>query len=323
MMGRALAIVVLLWVLCALSVRAGNPDDIDFVLRLTKDTPVYHTGEVIEFEISYSGRSERKYRGSWTTPSPDLEVVTLHVTPSQGVFDRRRLRDSLFAGSILSGIGYLGSQPVTMTADLAGWYRFDKPGYYTLAVTSPQVSGLKSAEEGGGEEPVTLESNTVEFDVLPPDGAWERQELWSIQNALENAADAGEKERAYHRLTVLDTPASVEKLVQLYLTTSDTSAESYTFYRALRESSHVAVIVPLLEAALSDPMANPLSNLARLLASLQVVQEVGPPPPQPLDPATRDEWQKKLQERDKVRDRYFARDNDLVLASLRRRSGPQ
>src|SRR5579864_9422501 len=113
MMGRALAIVVLLWVLCALLVRAGNPDDIDFILRLTKGTPVYHAGEVIEFEISYSSRSEKKYRGSWTTPSSDLDVVTLHLTPAEGVFDRRRLRDTGFAGSILSGIGYLGSQPVT------------------------------------------------------------------------------------------------------------------------------------------------------------------------------------------------------------------
>src|SRR5579864_2679735 len=273
MRGWAFAIAVLLCVLSPLSVRAGNPSDIDFVLRLTKGTPAYHAGEVIEFEISYSSRSEKKYRGSWTTPSSDLDVVTLHLTPSDGVIDRRRLRDTGFAGSILSGIGYLGSQPVAMTADLADWYRFDKPGHYTLAVTSPQVSRLKSTEEGGGDEPVTLESNTVEFDVIPSDSAWENQELWSIQNALENPDGAAEKQRAYHRLTVLDTPASAKKLVQLYLTTVDASSESYTFYRALRESSHAPVIVPLLEAALSDATENPPSMLAALLADLQVVQE--------------------------------------------------
>jgi len=36
-----------LWVVGALSLRAQNPDDIDFALRLTNGSAVYHMGEPV------------------------------------------------------------------------------------------------------------------------------------------------------------------------------------------------------------------------------------------------------------------------------------
>ncbi|HKW98394.1 MAG TPA: hypothetical protein VJN43_11730 [Bryobacteraceae bacterium] len=321
--GRAAAIAVLLCLFGALPDSAANPDDVSFVLRLTKSTPVYHTGEVIEFEISYSSTTEKKYHGTFTTPDPDVAVVTLHLSPMGDAFDRRRLHESDFAGSILSGNGDLGSQPMTTSGDLAKWYRFDKPGHYTLMVTSPEISRVKSFEEGGGVEPLTLESNPVDFDILPRDAAWESQELWSIENILENKPDSTQLQNAYHRLAMLDTPGAARKLVQLYLASADGSADSHIFHRALRESSNAGVIVPLLDAALSDPMVSPPANSAQLLADLQVIRQLGPPPEQPPDAASLEAWQKKLQERQELRERYLARANDLVLASIRRRSGPQ
>ena len=42
------------------------------------------------------------------------------------------------------------------------------------------VSRLKSEDEGGGQEILTLESNTVQFDILSPDTSWEDGELRTI-----------------------------------------------------------------------------------------------------------------------------------------------
>jgi len=249
--------------------------------------------------------------------------VTLHLNPTAGAFDLRRLHPNGFAGSILSTIGYLSRDPVTHKANLAEWFRFEKSGHYTLSVTSRQVSRVKSTDEGGGEEQITLESNVVGFVILPHDPTWESQELWSILQALDTGADASVRFDVHRRLALLDTPAAAQKLVQMYLSTSETEGDSYTFYRALSESSHPKLIVPGLEAALTDPVAQPPSSLAELLADLQVRNELGDPPAEPEDSTEKQKWQAHYEERSKAHDKYFVRANEMVFASIRRRSGPQ
>lgn len=158
--------------------RATNPDDIDFRLGPVKDSYSYQIGEPIEFELLYSSESQKKYQGSWTTPRPELQAVTLQISPTEGVVDLRVLRQSLaFAGSILSSIGYLSSEPYKQKLEITDWYRFQKPGRYSLTVTSNAVWRVKSANEGGGKEPVTLSSNVAEFEILPADPSWESQEI--------------------------------------------------------------------------------------------------------------------------------------------------
>src|ERR1700687_2921904 len=187
---------------CAQSLTAANPDDVDFRLRLTKDAPVYHMGEPVEFEISYSTQSEKKYQASWTNPMPGFSVVMLHLTPAEGIVDLQELRRGYATGgSILSsGPGYLGSQPVVKHADMSGWYRFQAPGHYSLVITSNEVWRQKGAEQGGGQERLNLESNPAEFDILPADPSWEAQELSSIMRTLGAAMDSSERLRALYRL---------------------------------------------------------------------------------------------------------------------------
>ena len=301
---------------------AANPDDLDLSLRLTRDPPVFHAGESLEFEISYSTRTEGKYRGTWTNPSADLEFVGLHLSPTSGLVDLRSLHEGAYGGSFLSSFGNLDPKdPMTQKADLTDWYRFEKGGHYEFRVSSPQViSRIKTAEEGGGLEPIALESNTIEFDVLPRDAAWETQELTAATQDL--GGDAAVHAQAIRRLVLLDTPASIAKLVSLFLAeaapvgdaTPTSSPDNYLIYRGLEESGRPASIVPLLEAALEDPQRRPASNLlVNLLAGLQVRQELGPPEEKEPD------WAK----RDQRRQDYLKQDTAKLLASIRQRSGPQ
>src|ERR1700693_5250267 len=144
-----LVILVGLWATSALS--GANPDDIEFKIRFFWGKSFFHIGEPIEIEISYSSQIEKKYLGSWTSPSPGLEGVTPTLTPTDGVLDLRAVRDYMgFAGSILSGTGFLGSQPVIQRLNLGDWYRFQKPGHYAVTVQSGEVSRAKGGEEVGG-----------------------------------------------------------------------------------------------------------------------------------------------------------------------------
>jgi hypothetical protein len=317
--------------LCALGARAANPDDLDLVLRLTRDPPVFHAGEPIEFEISYATRTEGKYRGAWTNPAPGLGVATPHISPTTGLADLLSLRGGASAGSILSTVGNLDPQyPVTEKADLAGWYRFEKGGHYELRISSPQVSRIKSLEEGGGVEPISLESNPVEFDVLPRDAAWEAQELTAATQNLN--ADAPAHLEAIHRLALLDTPASIRELMSLFLAvtapvgdaTVTSSPGDYEVYRGLGDSARPELIIPLVETALEDPLRRPNATLVSLLVDLQVRQELGTPPiAVPEDPAQKKEWEAEWAKRNKRFQDYVAQANVKLLASIRQRSGPQ
>jgi hypothetical protein len=302
---------------CAEGLLASNPNDVNFSLQLTRDTRLYHIGELIEFEISYTSESEQKYVVSAGQPSPELSSVTLRLSPSEGVLDLAVLRQCAgFAGSHLSsGPQYLTSKPISEKADLQGWYRFQKPGHYSLTATSSEVWRAKSVDEGGGQEYLTLESNSVEFDVLPTDPSWEAEELGKILRVLEGANGSGERFGAQYRLSLLDTPDSVQKSTELFLFKA--YPERYTYANALTSSSRIDLIIPVLEKALSDPDVSPL-GVPELLADLQVRKQLGFP--QILQGNERARAQ--CEERSKLREEYLAKDNALLLARIGRASGP-
>jgi hypothetical protein len=301
-----------------------NTDDIEFKIRFVGNKSFFHIGEPIEIEISYLTKIEKKYLGSWTSPSPGLEGVTPTLIRTDGVLDLRAVRDyTSFAGSILSSIGFLGSEPVTQRLELGDWYRFQRPGHYAVMIRSGEVSRAKRAEEGGGREQLSLESDPLEFDVVATDPAWGMSELAEIERILENKEDP-ERYRALHRLILLDTPPSIRKLVQLYLSKADVTHNSGdVVYRGLRESSQIEVIIPLLDAALSDPQVEPREGITDLLAGLQVRKELGVMPPRPQDPVGQTEWKDRYDARTKVFQEYLAKANALVLQSIERRSGPE
>jgi len=322
-MRRIPTFAIALFLIWTHPLRAANPDDIEFRLRLLKDTHVYHMGEPIEMEISYSSQTVMKYFGSFSGPEPESIAVTPHVAPTEGVLDLSELRrDRVVNGSGPGSAGYLGPQPQTAQLELCEWYRFQRSGHYSVVVTSTEITRVKSAEEGGGKEHLTLESNPVDLDILPADPAWDARELSNIEQALSTARNAGERFLPLRRLALLDTPASVQMLVRLYLVNSY-GGEDWIFESGLRDSSQINVIIPLLVAALSDPGASIPTILLELLAYLQTRKELGVMPVYPGDPANQQKWPEKLKERSGVHDKYLAQDYTLLMASIERRSGPQ
>lgn len=324
-MRRAGLLLVLAGLWASPASSATAPDDIEFKIRFVADSSLFHIGEPIEIEISYSTQIERKYLGDWTSPRPGLEGVTPTLTPADGVLELRALRDNTgFAGSILSGIGYLGSQPVIQRLDLGDWYRFQKPGHYSVTVESSEVSLIRGAEEGGGREWLSLESDPLEFEVVAPDPGWSMSQLAEIEQVLDSEPGPGEQDRVLHRLILLDTPSSVRKLVQLYLSQGKASDSSGgVLYRGLRESSQIEVILPALEAALCDPFLAPREGMTDLLAGLWVRKELGLLPPRPTDPDGQIEWKNRYDARTEVFQGYLAKANAIVFQSIERRSGPE
>jgi hypothetical protein len=304
------------------TVWSANPDDLKFELRLAGEVHAFHTGESIPLEMAFSSESDKKYYGSFSNPTPEMGGQEPEVTPSEGLVHVKDLREG-FGGSFLSSDGYLTRTPQTLHLDLSDWFRFTKSGHYSVRMKAQNIWRITSKEEGGGREPITLESNAIEFDILAEDPAWVSTELAKIEEELStHAMETPQSTAALTRLSQLDTPASVRRLAQMYLSASDGS-NGWPVDNGLRYSTQLDVVIPLLLAALTDPSSHVPNGIADLLASLETRKEVGVLPQYGGDPAQEKEFRSRLDERRRIRDRYLQGANELLLASLEKRTGPQ
>jgi hypothetical protein len=314
-MKRSFLLGVVILCLCASRLSATNPADLNVELRVVGAVSFFHTGESIPLEIAYSSESEKKYQGSFSTRTPDQGGPPPEVTPSDGVINLVDLRQG-FGGGCMSMIGYLNSKPNVEKLDLSEWFQFRKGGHYSVRVKSTDISRVKTAEEGGGIERLTLESNTVEFDILRADPEWAAAQQAKFEQILSTqSADQPQSYEAVKRLALLDTPSSAKRLVQMYLSSPGPSG----WY--VSNTLQLDVVIPLLQAAVANSATNLPSGITYLLSDLETRKEFGVIP-RSEDPA-KQEVLAKLQERDKVRQKYFQQANDLLLASIEHRSGEQ
>ncbi len=252
---------VALFAWAALPVFAQNPDDLSFHLRLTKEQAQYAVDEPIAFEVSLSSTAEHKYYANWTALVP-FSGIKLSLEPQASAVDLGALRLG-FIGSILGSSGYLTPTPIRETGDLTQWYRFQTAGHFRFSLSLGWVSRVKSKDEGGGKEPIPLQSNEVGFDIVPPDAGSAAQDLVSILNDIDSGKNEQDRQNALHRLDLLQTPAATEEKVRRYLESAHLGYGPY--YGMLLNSSQLDQIIPSLEAALANPSIDPPPGIVRCL----------------------------------------------------------
>jgi hypothetical protein len=224
------------------------------------------------------------------------------------------------AGSRLSGFGYLTATPRIDHMDLSDWYQFRKSGQYSVRVKTSSIVRVKSTEEGGGQERLALESNAVDFDILPADADWAAEEQAKLDEILRTeAADSQAWRDALRRLSKLNTPASAGRLAEMYLAGADWRSVAQADSQ-LHESLQLDVVIPALMSGLLNPLLTPPGGIANLIADLQTREKLGVMRSHSEDPARQ---KAELDERSKVWQQYFQQANDLLLSSVQNRSGPQ
>jgi hypothetical protein len=320
-MLRRAAIGALLLFAGAAHAQTVNPNDLEFRIRVQNDAHAFHTGERIVLEYSYYSESVKKYKAHYGSA---IGGITMIVTPGDGVVDLSALANADQYGSefysVLSSQDFVDSKPFWNEMTLTDTYRFEIPGHYSVAVTSTAVRRVRSADEGGGTEEVTLQSNPVEFEILPPDENWNAAQLAEIERGLAVAKKDGSAQEALRRLEHLDTPASVAELLRLYLTGTDPSG--WIAQQGLIESSHTEQVIGALKSALADPTVDVPRGLPELLARIETRAELGAEPERPADEDKRAEWENGRKERRKTYNKYVAAEDAVLLAGTARRSGP-
>ena len=194
-----------------------------------------------------------------------------------------------------------------------------RKGIFCFAVGFISLSFTRVKTTDEPAERLTLESNAVEFDILPADAGWAAEEQSKFDQVLRTQpADSPAWRDALKRLARLGTAESAESLVQLYLS-NEGKQRPWEIDYEIRESLHPEIVIRALLSALSNPSLDPPASISQLLADLETRNKLGAPPAYPREQTP--EWKAKLEERQKTHQEYLQQANDLLLASAQERSG--
>lgn len=265
-------------------------------IRFVDGTSRFHVGEVIPVELSFKAAVPEAY--DMNTRNYDrsgrLDLEQFHVTPP----GRDPLQSYYSMGpGIGGGLGssrVLSSEPEIMREDLNEWVALDKPGHYSVYVTSGRV-GRRTPDKA---EPVELRSNSLDFDVVPADPAWQQQTLSTASATLNmGSSTEAEKAGALRVLRFLDTPASVHELVFRLGTRGDRNG--WNEIAGLAGSRYQSLVVKELEKQMSAPDVALTADYLYILAKLKLQLEHDTLPPYPQkDPEQQKIWSERMRARE-------------------------
>ncbi len=287
-------------------------------IRFAGGTSQFHIGEVIPIELSFAASLPDTY--DLATRNYDrsgrLDSEQFHVAPP----GRDPLADNYAAtGFIGGGLGssvVLTSEPQVMREELNEWVALDDPGHYTLYVNTGRVSRRSSTQE----EAQPLRSNSLEFDVIAADPAWQEQTLAAAVSLLDSTVSTDEEKReAIRVLRFLDSPRSIQELVKQMGNLPD--GRRFDCMAGLAGSRHHAEVVQELEQQMNAPDTALTGEYLYTLAKLKLQLEHPPLPPYPEHDAEQQKvWQQQMQAQNKelteLQDALFEKTAALVSTKL-------
>jgi hypothetical protein len=185
----------------ALAPSDPQPSDLHYEIAIQNGRTLFHLGEAIEIEESYSADAAGKYLLLGLPQQFNGYLAKVAITPSSGVIDRiqdngKRSADSILLSNCLYGHGEgigsgcgdcdsrrpLSQSPIRLQLNLTRQYQITQPGHYSIqtraanVVRQPMQSNI----------PITLTSNTLEIDVIE-DQQWSNEALAATVEQFDQA----------------------------------------------------------------------------------------------------------------------------------------
>jgi hypothetical protein len=266
-------------------------------IRFANGTSLFRVGEIIPVELSFQASGPGAYDMEMRNydRSGRLNIEQFHVTPPGRDPLQAYYANSPMFGGGLGGPRELSAEPQIMREDLNEWMAVDRPGHYTVYVTSGRVSRRYANKTA----PAELRSNVLEFDVVAADPAWQEQTVRSASVTLDmDSSTTDEKNAALRTLRFMDTPASEHELVRLLGQESD--GVGWEEVAGLASSRNQSLVVRELEEQMDDPDIALTWNYLNTLAKLKFQLENEPLPPYPeKDIEQRKNWEERRKAQDK------------------------
>ena len=272
---------------------AQNESGVSLTIRFADGTSRFHVGEIIPLELSFHASIPDMYDMEMRNydRSGRLNIEGFHVTPPGRDPLEHYYSSGAFMGGGLGGARQLSSEPRVIREELNEWIALDKPGHYSLYVTSGRVTRRTQSKA----EPIELRSNDLEFDVVAADAAWQQQTLSTAVVTLSmGPSNEAEKIAALRALRFLDTPAAVHELVLRLGASRDRSG--WNEIAGLAGSRYQNLVVQELEQQMGLPDIALTGDYLYILAKLklQLNHDALPPYPQ-KDAAQQKIWSERMQ----------------------------
>jgi len=230
-----------------LTLQAQSPDSesVKFSVRTKGDQTIFHIGELIPLECSFTSASENHYQINTASydRSGRLGVESYQVEPNTGWDDPLALYFQSYGGMIgggLSGFQKLSEQPAVIHRALNEWVRFNQPGRYHVVVTSSRVSRV------GAEflsKPKEVPSDGLWLTIIPATPEWQAAALAEALSHDKNAT------QAIATLRYLGTPVAAGEMARRL--NDQTGAYEYKLGLASTPAREAAL--KSLDELLNDP----------------------------------------------------------------------
>jgi hypothetical protein len=180
-----------------------QPSDLHYQISVKDGRNLFHLGEAIEIEESYSSDVSKKYLLLSLPQQVKGHPAQLTVGPSIGVIDRVQDDGTRSANSIMeanchygygrgmsSGCGDcdsrrpLSASPIRITFNLTRQFQITEPGHYSIQTKAANV--VLAPLDTQSSVPISLSSNKLEIDIVE-DPQWSREALWQTEVRFDKA----------------------------------------------------------------------------------------------------------------------------------------
>lgn len=212
--ARHLALGLAALILAALPARGQEPQA-TLQLQTANGQTSFHIGERIPLKLIFYSPNDTQYVvAPWSNArGTEFDFESFDVSPSTGWSDPLA---TYFAQELIrTGHGWtwpplLKSKPVAISIDLNQWIRFDQPGVYRVKVISHRVADVMV--NGRGNQ-VALQSNVMEFEIVPATSEWQDATMKAVVARLDRANPGFED--ATSDLRYLATPAAIREMTSM------------------------------------------------------------------------------------------------------------
>jgi hypothetical protein len=241
-------------------------------LLLADNKSTFRIGEPIKLSIEFTADRDG-YQADTIPEGSEPTSDRIIVSPASGV--------TPWLEEYMRGYGYgkdvfaprnLSSTPTRVDLILNDSLRFDKPGKYSVWVTTRRVSPPIQSREFGPS--IVLTTNAVTIEVQPMSEAEEKKEVNRLSELISAAQGWQAEAKITQELSFLTGDSSAREKVHRFLNQEGRSGNyQHHLYYGLFITRNRALVLQLLETAMRDPSTPVSSSLLSVISRLRMLLE--------------------------------------------------
>jgi len=307
------------------SALAGQPT---LTLRIAENRTRFQMGEIVPIVLKFASDDPGRYSIDLANydRSGRMDIDKFHLTPKPGWSDPLAFyyESGLFAfmGGGIRAVPPLGPAGQEIDLNLNEWVRFDRPGHYSLSVSSDRVIMDKKEKSFGRK--VELTSNVVELEIVPADEKWASEQVAIAATEL-RSTNREVAMRGARTMRFLGTKNAAALMVEQYNRVDDGRDGEFEF--GLLGSAHREFIAGEMRNEL-ERADHPIdSSFVHLLAALAF--ELDHPDPLPelpqrtdvIDDAALKQIRSQMKERKNAFNPYLTETLSKLASTIPQRKG--